>query len=70
MQTGSITCQQNELVLNISKLITNLVIKADKKIYDNKKMLDKEMGSMKNLFDATSSLTAPVNTFDKNIEYK
>ncbi len=28
------------------------------------------MGCMKNLFDAASSLTALVNTFDKNVEYK
>jgi hypothetical protein len=28
---------KNELVLNVSKLITNLVIKVDRKINDNKK---------------------------------
>jgi len=32
---------KNESVLNVSKLITELVTKADQKIYDNKKFLDK-----------------------------
>jgi hypothetical protein len=61
---------KNELALNVTKLITNLVIKADKKINDNITILDKEMGYMKNLFNAASSLTALVNTFNKNLEYK
>ncbi len=38
-------------------------------INDNRKISDKEMGYMKNLFNAASSLTAIVNTFNKNIEY-
>ena len=59
-----------ELALNVRKLITDLVIKADKKINDNKTILDKEMGYMKNLFNAKSFLMALVNTFNKNVEYK
>jgi hypothetical protein len=61
---------KNELVLNVSKLIANLVIKADRKINDNKKNLEKEMCCMKNLFDAASSLTALANTFDKKVQYR
>jgi hypothetical protein len=60
---------KNELLLNVSKLITDLVIKADRKINDKKKM-EKEMGCMKNLFDAASSLTALGNTFNKKVQYK
>jgi hypothetical protein len=49
---------KHDLVLNVGKLITNLVTKADKKLNDNKTISDKEMGYMKHLFDAASSLTA------------
>jgi hypothetical protein len=34
------------------------------------KKLEKEMGYMKNLFNAASSLTALGNTFDKKVQYK
>jgi hypothetical protein len=34
------------------------------------KRFDKEMGYMKNLFNAESFLMALVNTFNKNVEYK
>jgi hypothetical protein len=47
-----------------------LVTKAYKKINYNKIISDKEMGYMKNLSNAASSLTAIVNTFNKNIQYK
>jgi hypothetical protein len=60
---------KNELVLNVSKMITNLVIKTDRKMNDNKN-LKKEMGCMKNIFDATSTLTVLGNTFDKKVQYK
>jgi hypothetical protein len=61
---------KEEVALNVSKLITNLVTKADKKINDNKKISDKEMGYMKQLFDAASSLTALVNTINETVKYK
>ncbi len=35
---------KNELVLNVSKLITDLVIKVDRKINDNKTISEKEIG--------------------------
>ena len=34
------------------------------------KISDKEMGCMKNLSNAASSLTAIVNTFDEHVQYK
>jgi hypothetical protein len=34
------------------------------------KNLEKEIGFMKNLFDATSSLTALGNTFNEKVQYK
>ena len=77
-QAGSLTTNatrfnnmpKEEVALNVSKLITNLVTKADKKINDNKKISDKEMGYMKQLFDAASSLTALVNTINETVKYK
>jgi hypothetical protein len=62
--------QKEELALNVSKLITDLVTKADKKINDHKKISGKEMGCMKLLYNAASSLTAFVNKFNDNLKYK
>ncbi len=40
----------------------------DRKMNDNKKNSEKNMGYMKNLFNAASSLTALGNTFDKKVQ--
>jgi hypothetical protein len=68
--TGFNNIQKEELALNASKLITNLVTKADKKINDHKKISDKEMGFIKLLYNAASSSTALVNKFDDYVKHK
>jgi hypothetical protein len=44
--------------------------KSRQKNNDHKKISDKEMGCMKLLYDAASSLTAGFKKFDDNVKYK